>query len=254
MWRAMASEPLHSARLLDQFRSALRVRHRSPRTEEAYVYWVRRFLEIHPTRHPHDLGRAEISQFLSTLASVDHVSASTQVQALSALVFLYKHVLRVPFEWLDGLERARKPIRLPIVLSRREVAAVLAELARVQGPYWILASLLYGSGLRLLEACQLRIKDLDLDRHELTVRSGKGNKDRRTMIAQHLIQPLQDHLRHRFYLHEQDLTSNQGSVALPNALDRKLSSASTDWAWQQGDCIKNSMISIAWRALWRQVL
>ena len=168
-----SSEPPKPPKLLDQLRAALRLRHRSPRTENAYVHWVRRFIRFHGLRHPRELGRDEITAFLTDLAVQRRVSASTQSQALSALVFLYRHVLQQPFDWLDHIERARKPVRLPVVLSRAEVARVLA---RLRGTPELIAALVYGSGLHLLEACQLRIKDIDLDRHELLVRDGKAAK------------------------------------------------------------------------------
>lgn len=216
-------------RLLDEVRRALRIRHRSPRTEEAYLHWIRRFIRFHGRRHPRELGRAEITQFLSSLAIERRVSASTQSQALSALVFLYKHVLQTPFEWLDQIERARKPVRLPVVLSRAEVALVLRQL---NGTPKLIAALLYGSGLRLLEACSLRIKDLDLDRRELLVRDGKGRKDRRTMLAEPLIALLRPHLQRVRDLHQRDLAAGAGYVALPDALSLKLPNAQRDWLWQ----------------------
>jgi integron integrase len=216
-------------KLLDAVRQTLRMRHRSPRTEEAYLHWIRRYIRFHDHRHPRDLGRDDVTRFISSLAVERNVSPSTQTQALSALVFLYKHVLQLPFDWLDHIARARKPKRVPVVLTRREVAAVLDQLT---GTYWLIASLLYGSGLRLLEACQLRIKDIDLERHELVVRDGKGRKDRRTVIAEHVIEPLRAQLRAVRDLHEQDLLADAGHVALPNALARKYPNAERDWLWQ----------------------
>jgi integron integrase len=224
-----ASQPSLPPRLLDELRSALRVRHRSPRTEEAYVHWVRRFIRFHRYRHPRELGRAEISMFLSDLAVEHKVSASTQGQALSALLFLYRHVLQQPFEWLDDVERAKKPVRIPVVLSRAEVASVLTHL---HGSTWLIVSLLYGSGLRLLEACQLRIKDIDVERRELAIRDGKGRKDRRTMLAEHLVMPLREHLERVRTLFEHDLDAGAGYVLLPDAFARKSPTAQRDWRWQ----------------------
>jgi integron integrase len=223
------STPKRAPKLLDQVRQMLRMRHRSPRTEEAYLHWIRRYIRFHGHRHPRDLGRDDITSFISSLAVERNVSPSTQTQALSALVFLYKHVLQLPFDWLDHIARARKPKRVPVVLTRREVAAVLDQLT---GTYWLIASLLYGSGLRLLEACQLRIKDIDLERHELVIRDGKGRKDRRTVIAEHVIAPLRAQLRAVHDLHEQDLLADAGHVALPSALARKYPNAERDWLWQ----------------------
>lgn len=221
--------PAREPRLLDQVRRALRVRHRSPRTEEAYVHWVRRYILFHGKRHPRDLGRSEISEFLSNLAVERKVSASTQTQALSALLFLYRHVLRQPFEWLDQVERAKKPVRIPVVLTRAETDAVLACLT---GSFWLMASVQYGSGLRLLEACELRIKDVDLDRRELIIRDGKGRKDRRTMLAEQLVVPLRDHIDRVRELHDRDLGAGAGHVSLPDAFARKSPTATRDWLWQ----------------------
>jgi integron integrase len=221
--------PAGEPKLLDRLRRALRVRHRSPRTEQAYVHWVRRYIVFHGKRHPRELGRAEITAFLSHLAVERKVSASTQTQALSALLFLYKHVLQQPFDWLDQVARAKKPVRVPVVLTRAKTAAVLECLT---GSYWLIASLLYGSGLRLLEACELRIKDIDLDRRELTIRDGKGRKDRRTMLAEHLVVPLRHHIDRVRTLHDRDLRQGAGHVHLPDAFGRKSPLASRDWLWQ----------------------
>jgi integron integrase len=221
--------PKQRPTLLQQVRRELRLRHRSPRTEEAYVQWIRRYVRFHGQRHPRELGRDELTSFVTSLAVDRHVSASTQSQALSALVFLYKHVLGLPFDWLDDITRARRPARLPVVLSRREVAAVLEQL---RGTHWLIASLLYGSGLRLLEACQLRIKDIDLDRRELLIRDGKGRKDRRTMIAEHVVVPLRYHLERVRKLYEDDLNAGAGYVRIPDALARKFPGAEREWLWQ----------------------
>jgi integron integrase len=215
--------------LLDQVRRVLQLRHRSPRTAEAYTYWIRRYVRFHGRRHPRELGPDEITEFVSNLASQHRVSASTQSQALSALVFLYKEVLGQPFDWLDQLVRARKPKPLPVVLSRGEVAALLRHLS---GTHWLMATLLYGSGLRLLECCQLRVKDLDIDCRELTVRQGKGRKDRRTMLPEELVEPLREHLRRVREQFTRDLRCGAGYVQLPHAFARKAPNAAREWAWQ----------------------
>jgi integron integrase len=222
-------KPKPPPKLLDEVRRSLRVRHRSPRTEEAYVHWIRRFIVFHGKRHPRELGREAISSFLSHLAVERHVAASTQSQALAALIFLYKHVLGLPFEWLSDLERAKKPARLPIVLTRHEVALVLAQL---NGAPKLMATLLYGSGLRLLEACQLRIKDIDLERRELIVRDGKGRKDRRTMIPDQLVGALTTQRSRVIHLFERDRAQGAGYVELPDALARKFPNAQRELRWQ----------------------
>jgi integron integrase len=221
--------PDDAARLLESYRAALIARHRSPRTIEAYAQWIRRFLEFHDFQNPRDFERKHLSSFISHLATRRNVSASTQTQALSALVFLYKHVFHRPFDWLEGIERAKKPVRLPVVLTRREVAAVLEHL---QGIHWLLASLLYGSGLRLLEACSLRIKDVDLERRQITLRDGKGRKDRHTVIADYLVAPLTEHLTTVHDRYQRDLAADAGYVSLPDALSRKLPNAAREWPWQ----------------------
>jgi integron integrase len=215
-----------SPRPLDGIRAAIRARHYSRRTEAAYTHWIRRFVLFHGKRHPMDMGEVEITAFLTHLAVRAKVSASTQNQALSALLFLYREVLRRDLEWLDGIVRAKRPTRLPVVLSRREVGVLLAEL---RGTTWLMASLLYGSGLRLLECCHLRVKDLDFDRGEITVRDGKGRKDRGTIFPDRLHRPLAAHLERVRRLHENDLEEGSGSVELPAALERKYARAPWDW-------------------------
>ncbi len=210
-------------------RSALRARHYSRRTEQAYCLWVRRFIRFHDLRHPSQMGEPEINAFLNHLATEGHVSASTQTQALSALLFLYRHVLRRDIGTLDGLIRARTSRRLPVVLTRDEVQRVLAQL---DGDLGLIASLLYGSGLRLTECLRLRIQDLDLARGELTVRDGKGGKDRVTMLPDTLAAPLRRHLARVKDLHTRDLAAGWGSVRLPEAVERKYPHAATDWRWQ----------------------
>lgn len=192
--------------------------------------WVRRYVVFHGKRHPSELGAAEVAAFLTHLAVRGKVAASTQNQALNALVFLYRHVLEQPLpDELDGIVRAKKPARLPVVLTRDEVQRVLSQL---EGVYALVGGLLYGSGLRLLEALRLRVKDLDSAPRQLTVRDGKGAKDRVTMLPERLVEPLQAHLRGVRHLHRQDLGAGNGAVHLPGALARKYPSAATAWGWQ----------------------
>jgi integron integrase len=221
--------PPRPVRLLDRVRAAARVRHYSPRTEKAYVAWVRRFVLFHGKRHPLDMGPAEVGAFLAHLATEARTSASTQNQALAALLFLYEVVLERPLERLQDVVHAKRPARLPVVLSRAEVRAILD---RLRGPPALVAALLYGSGLRLLEALTLRVKDVDLDRRELTVHDGKGRKDRLTMVPEALIGPLRAHLARVHTLHERDLRRGEGAVALPDALALKYPRASREWPWQ----------------------
>jgi integron integrase len=216
-------------RLLEQVRIAARTRHLSPRTEKAYVGWVRRFVKYHGMRHPRELNAPHVREFLEHLAVTDNVSASTQNQALSALLFLFRAVLRVELDPLGPIVRARRPRRLPVVLTRAEVALVLSELS---GTPQLVASLLYGSGLRLLEALRLRVKDLDFAASALVVRYGKGGKDRVTMIPVRLMDPLRNQLRLVRAIHNRDLAAGFGEVDLPFALARKYPSAARDWRWQ----------------------
>jgi len=216
-------------RLLELVRRTLRTEHYSPRTEEAYVGWIVRFVHFSGLRHPRELGAEHVERFLNHLANEDHVAAPTQNQALAALLYLYRKVLRVDLPWLDGLVRAPQRPRLPVVLSKGEVAAVLAEL---NGTTRLIAGLLYGAGLRLLECLHLRVKDIDFDRHAVTVRSGKGDHDRQTLLPAPLRAPL---LRHRTEIdrqHRQDLLRGAGWVELPHALADKLPHAGSHWAWQ----------------------
>ncbi len=215
-------------RLLDRVRGALRARHYSFRTEDAYVAWIRRYLAFHRMRHPLEMGTAEITAFLTALAVRLHVSASTQKQAFSAVLFLYRDVLDRDLTGLDDVVRAKPPIRLPLVLSRQEIATLLN---RLRGVPLLMASLLYGSGLRLLECARLRVKDLDFDRRELLVRDGKGRKDRVTLLPGGLVLPLCRHLERVKRLHERD-TSRGVGVELPYALARKYPAAASEWAWR----------------------
>jgi integron integrase len=214
-------------RLLDQVRNLIRRKHMSRATEKAYVQWIRRFILFHNKRHPREMGAAEVEAYLSHLAVNRRVSASTQNQALSALLFLYKQVLEFDLPWLENVERATKPKRLPTVLTRDEVDLLLAGL---DGSLWLVGNLLYGSGLRLMEALRLRVKDLE--RRQVIVRDGKGHKDRATMLAGSLVEPLRVHLGKVRLLHRQDLNSGYGEVYLPFALQRKYPQAAREWGWQ----------------------
>jgi integron integrase len=221
----MSQEP----KLLDRLRDAIRTRHYSPRTEEAYLMWAKRFILFHNKRHPSSMGAEEVNAFLSALALHDRVSASTQTQALNALLFLYRHVLQDPLPWLQDVVRAKRPMHLPVVLTPDEVRAVIEHMSGVP---CIIAQLLYGSGLRLMEAMTLRVKDLDFTRRQLTVRDTKGKRDRSTMLAESAMTALRRHLEEVRELHNEDLHDGFGAVALPDSLARKLPYASKDWAWQ----------------------
>jgi integron integrase len=216
-------------RLLEVVRTALRTRRYSLRTEKAYVGWVRRFILFHGKRHPGAMGEPEIGAFLSHLATEVKVSASTQNQALAALLFLYQEVLGRELAWLGDVVHAKRPSHVPVVLTREEARAVLSCLGGV--PH-LVAALLYGAGLRLLEALQLRVKDIDLARRELTVRRGKGQKDRRTVVPEILVEPLREHLVRARVQHDEDLRRGAGFVALPDALGRKYPGAPREWPWQ----------------------
>jgi integron integrase len=216
-------------RLLDQVHVAIRARHYSRRTEKSYVRWILRFILFNGKRHPADMGEREITSFLSMLATRRKVSASTQNQALSAILFLYRVVLQQKFDWLDGIVKARRPVRLPVVLAREEVKAVLGQM---RGTPWLMASLMYGAGLRLLECARLRIKDVDFEMGEITVRNGKGQKDRVTMLPYALRSPLAEHVERVKRQHETDLRRKLGSVELPDSLDRKYPRAAWEWGWQ----------------------
>ncbi|MFM9912274.1 MAG: integron integrase [Methylophilaceae bacterium] len=216
-------------KLLEQVVAKMRVKHYSLRTEKSYVDWIKRYIWHHGKRHPKDMGAAEVEAFLTHLAVERHVSASTQNQAKSALLYLYKEVLGIELPWLDNVTQAKAPKRLPVVLTQAEVQAVLS---RLDGTMWLIASLLYGSGLRIMEALRLRVKDVDLARREILVREGKGFKDRVTMLPASLIEPLKSHLIKVQSLHQEDLAAGHGEVFMPMALDRKYPSAGKDWAWQ----------------------
>jgi integron integrase len=221
--------PAKPLRLLDQVRASLRARHYSRRTEKAYVGWIRRFILFHGKRHPEEMSGVEVGAYLSNLAIEAKVSASTQNQALAALLFLYRQVLGRELEWLGNLVHAKRPVCVPVVLGRQEAHDVLA---RLQGPVWLVCALLYGGGLRLLEALQLRVKDIDLERREVVVRRGKGQKDRRTVLPSAVITPLREHLAEVKAQHDADLVLGTGSVALPEALAEKYPAAPREWIWQ----------------------
>lgn len=201
----------------------------SLRTEEVYVGWVRRFILANAKRHPRNMGAREVERFLTRLATQGHVSASTQNQALSALLFLYREVLQQELPWMDNVRRAKRPKRLPVVLSRDEVARLLGEM---EGTTWLMASLLYGAGLRLMECVRLRVKDVDFVRREITVRQGKGGKDRRTMLPAMAVEALQGQMAEARRVHERDLDAGFGAVWLPDALARKYPAAPREWGWQ----------------------
>ena len=203
-------------RLLDRVRTAVRLRHYSRRTEKAYVAWIRRFIVFHERRHPSEMGAAEMTAFLSSLAARG-VRPSTQNQALSAILFLYGAVLGQQREWMNDIVRAQRPVRLPVVLSREDVAALLS---RLHGPVWLMASLMYGAGLRLMECAELRVKDVNFDRGELTIRDGKGGKDRVTMMPAVMKGRLVDHCTRVKAQHLADVTAGRGCVALPGRCER----------------------------------
>jgi integron integrase len=215
-------------KLLDSVRQAIRLRHYSRRTEQAYVGWIRRFIVFHGKRHPGELGAREVTAFLSSLATRG-VSASTQNQALSAILFLYEVVVGERLPWMYDIVRAQRPVRLPVVLSCEEVTSLLSEL---RGVVWLMASLLYGAGLRLLECAELRVKDLNVDRGELRIRDGKGGKDRVTMLPVALNGPMREHLARVKTQHDADLALGRGRVALPGTIGAKYPNASQEWAWQ----------------------
>ena len=216
-------------RLIDQVRNVLRVHHYSVRTEDNYIQWIRRFIFFHNKRHPIEMGEKEICAFLTHLAVDKHVSASTQNQALSALLFLYKKVLQVDLDWIDDVVRAKRPKRLPVVLTKTEVNTLLSAMT---GTSSIVVRLLYGTGMRLMEAVRLRIQDIDFDQNQIVVRSGKGDKDRITMLPASMADELMRHFQKVRDLHNNDLEEGYGRVYLPFALDRKYPNAGLEFGWQ----------------------
>lgn len=229
----MAAKLLQAApappKLLDRVRDKTRVKHYSIRTEQTYVDWIRRFILFHGKKHPGKMGAAEVEAFLTHLAVVGKVSASTQNQAQAAILFLYREVLQQKLPWLDNVERAKIPQRLPVVLTPRETSALLS---RLSGTYWIMAGLLYGSGLRLMECVRLRVKDIDFEMRQIAVRDGKGFKDRMTMLPAAVAEPLQAQLSKVKSLHKEDLRAGFGAVYLPDALEKKYPNAARDFGWQ----------------------
>ena len=222
--------PNPKAKLLDQVREVIRFRHMSIRTEHAYVHWIKQFIFFHQKRHPKEMGAAEIERFLTHLAVARNVAASTQNQALNALVFLYRRVLRFDPGQFGPIERAKRPIKLPVVLSRDEVKRLLPALPA--GTLALMARLLYGTGVRLMACLRLRVKDVDFELNQIVVRDGKGAKDRVTLLPASLTDPLQEHLGRVKLLHEADLAAGLGRVYLPFALARKYPSADREWSWQ----------------------
>src|SRR6266700_3856002 len=223
--------PLEAARprLLEVTREAIRRRHYSYRTEETYLQWIRRFILFSGKRHPRHLGAKEVTAFLNHLALERRVAASTQNQALAALLFLYKEVLAVPLPWLDGLERAKRPAKRPTVLTESEAQRLLAQL---RGTKWLMASLLYGAGLRLRECLRLRVKDVDFEYRQIIVRDGKGAKDCVTLLPDSVVPAFKEHLERAKLLQERDLTEGFGDVELPDALHAKYPRAAYEWAWK----------------------
>jgi integron integrase len=215
--------------LYEVSRDKMRTRHFAYRTEQAYLYWIRRYVNFHNRKHPREMGSREVEAFLTYLAVDEHVSASTQNQALQALLFLYRQVLEIDLPWLENVTRARRSKRLPVVLTVAEVRSVLAQL---DGAVWLFASLLYGSGLRLMEALRLRVKDVVIERGELIVRDSKGGKDRVTVLPTSIVDPLRAHLAKLHIRFEQQRRLGEPGVSLPIALARKFPNSSRQWGWQ----------------------
>lgn len=215
-------------KLLDQPRRCLRDKHSSLRTERVYVYWSRWYIRFHRLRHPADMGPPEIHALLSYLANERDVAASTHHQALCALLFLYKHVLGIELPWIDNLQCPTKRALQPTVLTRQEIDLIFAHMS---GTHLLIARLLYGTGMRLMECAQLRVKDIDFQRREITIRRGKGGKDRLTMLPLSLAQPLREHLAYAKALYEEDRLHRRNGVMLPGALERKYSAAGAQWGW-----------------------
>jgi len=216
-------------KLMDRLRLALRSRHYSRRTEQSYCHWVKRYIYFHNVRRPDEMGETEINAFLTDLAVTKKVSASTQNQALSALLFLYRHVLGREVGDLGEVIRARKPVRLPVVMTREEVKSVLQNMGDDK---WLMASIMYGGGLRLMECLRLRVQDIDLQKNYITVRDGKGSKDRITMLPASIKADLVAHLKKVRVIHDNDIKHGYGRVLMPDALDRKYPNANREWRWQ----------------------
>ena len=227
---------LNPPKLIDIVRERLRVKHYSIRTEQVYVDWIRRYIFFHDKRHPKDMEAADVEAFLTHLAVAGKVSASTQNQAKSALLFLYREVLDIQLAWLDNITQAKAPKRLPVVLTVSEVQSLLAYL---KGTHLLIASLLYGGGMRLMEVVRLRVKDVEFSRREILVREGKGFKDRVTMLPEAVVASLKSHLAKVKILHGEDLEEGYGEVYLPFALDKKFPTAGREWGWQYAFPSKN---------------
>lgn len=225
----MTTHDLSAPRLLDQVRDRIRRKYYSIRTEQAYLHWVKAFVRFHGMKHPATMGAAELESFLTYLAIERQVSSSTQNQALSGLLFLYREVLEIELPWLDGIERSKQPTRLPVVLTEEEVTSVLGQL---DGTTALILKLAYGTGMRIMEVLRLRVKDVEFSRREILIREGKGAKDRVTMLPASLMLPLRDHLSRVRFLHERDCEQGLGEVFLPFALARKYPKAARDWGWQ----------------------
>lgn len=225
--RPTATSP--KPKLLDRVREAIRTRHYSEKTEKAYVHWIKRYIFFHNKRHPMEMAEAEIGEFLSSLAIERHLSASTQNQALNALLFLHHEVLKKKIGLIDGVVRAKRPQRVPVVLTKAEVKMVIDHMSGVPR---LMALLLYGAGLRLIECCRLRVKDVDFFQNEIVVRAGKGNKDRHTPLPSTVRDPLFRHLRLVRSQHDADLKAGLGRVSLPDALEHKYPNAGKEWGWQ----------------------
>jgi len=227
--QAFAATPHPAPRLMDRVRESLRLHRYALSTERTYCHWIKRFIFFHDKRHPAEMGAAEVEAFLTHLATSENVAASTQNQAMNAVLYLYKNVLGIDLPWLDNVVRARESKRLPAVLTQRETAAMLRH---VHGTSGTIVKLLYGTGMRLLEGLRLRIKDLDLERREIVIRAGKGDKDRVTVLPASLIDELRDHLAARRIMHDTDLATGHADVELPDAIERKYPKAAAEWAWQ----------------------
>lgn len=229
-------------KLLDQVRDKVRFKHYSLSTEKTYIAWIKQFILYHRKRHPLEMGAIEVEAFLTYLATQRHVSSSTQNQALSAILFLYREVLAVGLPWLDNFERSKKPRRLPVVLTVQEIQALLLETSSAPEPIGLIIKLLYGTGMRLMEAVRLRVKDVELERREIIVRDGKGGKDRVTMLPESLVEPMRIQLALRREWHERDVILGKVDVWLPDALAAKYPSASKEWGWQYVFAAKNYSI------------
>jgi len=216
-------------RLLDQVRETIRTKHYSIRTEQSYVQWVRRYILFHNKRHPKDMGEKEINEFLKHLAVNRNVTASTQTQALCAILFLYKEVLNEEIGFVENIYRAKKPRRLPVVFTRQEIREIMQHLS---GEKWLMVNIIYGAGLRLMECLRLRVKDVDFSYNQITVRDGKGKQDRITMLPESIKHALKKHIEKVWRIHQKDLKEGYGSVYMPYALSRKYRNAEREWGWQ----------------------